>query len=212
MFNIIGFEQESKYDQLIKKCKSQGVILFGASNYGVLIKEKLKSQEIKIEAFCDNDSKKWGKKIYAFEPDCENYKKLRSFIIENNIEERVVTEEAGLYSNDGVVGFDFVSETGSYISEEGKFKIKTKSIDNYFKDIPITFIKMDIEESEKEALLGGKNVIQRDRLMLAICIYNKPQDLWEIPLIIKEILPQYKIYIRHHRADLYETVCYAVAE
>ena len=44
-----------------------------------------------------------------------------------------------------------------------------------------------------------------------ICIYHKPQDLWEIPLYIKRNWSQYDIYIRHHTDLLNETVCYAVS-
>ena len=71
-------------------------------------------------------------------------------------------------------------------------------------------IKMDIEGSELEALKGSKKVIQRDKPRLAICIYHKPEDMTEIPLYIKELVPEYKLYIRHHSNAGTETVLYAV--
>ena len=74
----------------------------------------------------------------------------------------------------------------------------------------VTFIKMDIEGAELKALKGAKNIILRDKPKLAISIYHKPEDIVEIPLFIKELVPEYKLYIRHYSNDSIETVLYAV--
>jgi len=50
----------------------------------------------------------------------------------------------------------------------------------------------------------------KNKLKLAICIYHDFRHLWEIPLYIKELVPEYKIYLRHHTDLAYETVCYAM--
>ena len=55
-------------------------------------------------------------------------------------------------------------------------------------------------------------MIRRDKPRMAICIYHKPEDLYEIPLLIKALVPEYKLYIRHHGVFQYETVLYAVCE
>ena len=69
---------------------------------------------------------------------------------------------------------------------------------------------MDIEGMEIPALKGGKKLIERCYPTLAICMYHKETDYWEIPMLIKENWPDYKIYIRHHTDLMNETVCYAV--
>ena len=74
----------------------------------------------------------------------------------------------------------------------------------------VTFIKMDIEGSELEALKGAQQTIQRDRPKLAICIYHKPEDMTDIPLYIKSLVPEYRLYVRHHSNRCSETVLYAV--
>ena len=65
-------------------------------------------------------------------------------------------------------------------------------------------------QTELNALEGAKDTIKKYRPKLAICLYHKPQDLWEIPLFIKSIDSNYKIFIRHHTDLLNETVCYAI--
>lgn len=72
------------------------------------------------------------------------------------------------------------------------------------------FIKMDVEGAEIESLKGARQTILRDKPKLAICIYHKPQDLIELPRYIKTIVPEYKLYIRHHSNGPGENVLYAV--
>ncbi len=59
----------------------------------------------------------------------------------------------------------------------------------------VDFIKMDIEGSELAALNGAQNMIKQYRPKLSICIYHRPQDIYEIPEYIKRLVPEYKIWI-----------------
>ena len=82
-------------------------------------------------------------------------------------------------------------------------------------DEKITFIKMDVEGAEMDALMGTKRTIQRHRPKLAISLYHKISDIWEIPALIHHYVPTYKLYIRHHAlwttpACMSEVVLYAV--
>lgn len=45
--------------------------------------------------------------------------------------------------------------------------------------------------------------------LTTICIYHKPEDLFEIPFWIKETVPEYKLYMRHHSDFIADTVIYA---
>lgn len=60
------------------------------------------------------------------------------------------------------------------------------------------------------ALKGARRVIQENNPILAICIYHKLEDYYTIPLIIKEINPEYELFIRHYTDMDWETVCYAI--
>jgi len=69
---------------------------------------------------------------------------------------------------------------------------------------------MDIEGAETEALKGCRRIIEKYKPKLAICIYHKPEDLFAIPLLIKELHKDYRLFIRKYTTTKYETVCYAV--
>ena len=71
---------------------------------------------------------------------------------------------------------------------------------------------MDIEGSELAALKGAKRIIKQYKPKLAICVYHKCEDIFKIPLYLHELVPEYKIMIRQHRYDLYDTVLYAYVE
>ncbi len=73
-----------------------------------------------------------------------------------------------------------------------------------------TFIKMDIEGGEKEALAGAKQLIKKYRPKLAISIYHKPEDILEVPEIILSYHPGYQLYMRHYSLAAFDTVLYAV--
>lgn len=77
---------------------------------------------------------------------------------------------------------------------------------------PPTFIKMDIEGAELDALAGARRVIQKHRPILSICVYHKQDDLWRIPLFIHSLAEDYKLYLRPHDVDGWQLVCYAVPE
>ena len=145
-------------------------------------------------------------KIYSFEANQEYCKGMKYCFKNENVEvinKGIFNKKANLFWHENGHG-SFLSE--SLVSD---INIKVDSIDNLIKD-NVTYIKMDIEGSEVQALVGAERLIKKDNPKLAICIYHKENDLWEIPLLIKKLNPQYKIYIRQHYDIMdEETVCYA---
>lgn len=108
--------------------------------------------------------------------------------------------------------FDAAGTASSKIlSEPTNIAVDVAAIDDIVDpEDKITFIKMDVEGAELESLKGAKRTIQRDYPKLAICIYHKPEDMVTIPTYIKKLVPEYKLYIRHHTYHTEETVLYAI--
>ncbi|MGN2246467.1 FkbM family methyltransferase [Frateuria sp. GZRR35] len=74
----------------------------------------------------------------------------------------------------------------------------------------VDFIKMDIEGQEREAIDGAAGIISEMRPRLAISGYHKPEDLWVLPMRIRELNPNYRIFFGHHTPVSWESVFYAV--
>ena len=87
---------------------------------------------------------------------------------------------------------------------------EVRRLDQVLEGEKVTFIKADIEGAELSALKGMENIIKSQKPVLAICIYHSLSDTLNIPVWIKNTVPEYKIYVRHHTDMLLETVCYAV--
>ena len=146
-------------------------------------------------------------KAYIWEPDAENIARItRTLQGFTNFE----VKPFAMWSKREQLHFSGTGSVISQVSKFGKVTVQADSIDNQHFDEPVTFIKMDIEGAEPEALKGAERTIRKYRPKLAICIYHQPSHLYEIPLWIKSVVPEYRLYIRHHSNGLNETVCYAV--
>ena len=144
--------------------------------------------------------------IFAFELDTLNFQELQKTIEKIKVSP-VQSFNVGAYSNEQTI-FYSNNQSQSTVGD-GKILGQVVKLDDCLKDNKITFIKMDIEGCELQALQGASHIIQTQKPQLAICVYHKIEDLWEIPLYLKQLVPEYKIYFRHHSRLEYETVCYA---
>ncbi|SMC30081.1 FkbM family methyltransferase [Polynucleobacter kasalickyi] len=146
------------------------------------------------------------KKIYLFEPDetiLERAKiRLKNF-------EGIEYVPTGAYSKDGELRFSASGRTNGFFSEVGDLIIPVQKLDSVVKEDPI-LIKMDIEGSEKDALIGATKTIQRSKPKLAIAAYHFATDLWRLVDVIREINPSYKFYFRHYSETGLESVIYAI--
>ena len=111
----------------------------------------------------------------------------------------------------GQVPFGYEKSAGR-IDEQGKIKIHCCRMDQILRGKQVDFIKMDVEGAELRALEGSKEIIKKNRPNLAVCVYHKPEDYFEIPLWIKQVYPGYKLYFRQYELSDTETICYAIGE
>jgi len=148
------------------------------------------------------------KKIYLFEisPNFEKMceKNLKSHRIKNY--EIIMM---GTWSKRDKVFFEENGgEAGGYVLE-GNGTFNVVSIDEQLAGEEATFIKMDVEGSEYQSLIGAKNTIRKYKPRLAISAYHKTADFIELPKLILEINSDYRLAFRHYSTNMWETVLYA---
>lgn len=162
-----------------------------------------------IKKFSDNTFKK----VYCLEPDSTSFIKLKQNA--KPYGDRVILLNEGAWDKTERLNFIEDADHGASKVIEGcirspKFVLVDK-IDNIVnKNDNIVHIKMDIEGAEYNAIVGASETIKRNKPILAICIYHRNEDLIEIPKLIKEIVPEYRFYLRHHNISGTETVVYAL--
>ena len=149
-----------------------------------------------------------GCRVIALEPDENIFELLQQCKLEG-----LTAIKAGAWSEDTTLNFSSDGGGGA-ISTSGTTVIEVKALDHILECRSATYIKMDIEGAELEALKGAANIIKEMKPKLAICLYHKPQDFFEIPLYIKKLNPDYKLYVHHHQykdaGRCADTVLYAV--
>jgi FkbM family methyltransferase len=147
--------------------------------------------------------------VYAFDPVADHLK-----ILEHNIKQfpnkNVKVMPFGLGNKNIIANPISLGQYAPGFSSDGQL-VPLCSIDNLVnaKEIQkIDFIKLDIEGAEMDALQGARESIERFKPKLAISLYHKPNDLFEIILHIKNNFPFYSCYLDHYTIHTEETVLY----
>lgn len=136
--------------------------------------------------------------IYAFEPDTRNFKKLSKYC------EELTDIKTFLFNNaacdyDKILQFASSGNRNSSGASSGSFQHKTvqiegKALDNVASQVD--FIKYDVEGLEYDALLGSKELIKAYQPDLLVSMYHKSEDMYELPILVNKLNPDYKLYLR----------------
>ena len=162
-------------------------------------------------------------RVHAFEPASENLERLREAVAQHPHGARVSVEPVGCWNRTGEIRLATDGAPSQFRvttaeanadgeSAPGTEAIRVVALDEFAWEQTagrVDWIKLDVEGAEREALAGAKALLTERTPKLAICIYHRPSDLWELPILLKETVPGYRLHLGHHSQNLYDTVCYA---
>jgi FkbM family methyltransferase len=149
---------------------------------------------------------------FAFEPDPGNFARL----VETSAEfARATGAQVALWPcavTDRTASRRFRSGVGEagHIAADGDESVTSVALDDVLPVVLATDLKMDIEGAELDALRGAERLIRRARPRLAICVYHRPEHLWEIPLAVRDLGVPYEYFLRSHGHAGFDAVMYAV--
>jgi FkbM family methyltransferase len=150
--------------------------------------------------------------LVCFEPDPNQFSLTTEYLSEyrEQTARHITALPCAVYSHEAIAPFTYSGTSfGSRILPSGEARIQCVSIDHVLPDFHPTFINMDIEGAEPEALRGAERTIRESRPDLAICVYHAPNHLWEIPLYLHSLGLGYRFYLRNYTSFTGETVLYA---
>jgi FkbM family methyltransferase len=141
---------------------------------------------------------------YGLEPDENNYQKLCLYRegLPTNLQSKMQIYQKAVYHHKEGERLYALHGPGSFLADIGKDWVETTTIDDVLDGGKVTYIKMNIEGSEVQALEGARHTIAREQPRLAIAGYHKTRDLWEVPLKILEIHPNYRFSLRSYMNHL----------
>ncbi len=151
-------------------------------------------------------------KIFAFEPTPSSFDAMKKIINESKTR-KILPVCAALWNKNEKVSFweSPMTSHANAISSNGELEVDAICLDDFIKAKNINkidLIKLDIEGAELKALYGSAKTIKKFKPRLQICLYHNIEDLWQIPLFIKKLVPEYEIYMGHHSCCRLDTVMY----
>ncbi len=180
------------------------------------------------------------REVIAMEPDRRNFRKLTEYaaaLREASDGLTVHPVQAGAWSHTATLTFHGSGNRNAGLTDapiEAQGNILPSTADNpYFgktAEVPVTaldivcgsvfgdstrvdFIKYDVEGAETEALLGSREIIRRDTPALLVSAYHRSTDLFRLPLLVRELNPAYKLYLRRMEGvPAWDINLYAVAK
>jgi len=148
--------------------------------------------------------------VAAFEPDMINFRKLVDASTRYTAEGiETLLYPCGIGGETGMLRFQSGQGAGSQLTESGDLHVQVMALDDVLPNFKPTLIKLDIEGAEIDALNGARRTIQQGMPDLAVCVYHTPTHLWEIPQLIRKLFPAYRLSLRAHRFNGFDTVLYA---
>jgi FkbM family methyltransferase len=152
-----------------------------------------------IGAFCGDSAVvflDYARDVYSFEPSPLNFHALERAIAQNS--GRYGTGHAvNLALSDSVRVASFINaygagaEFGSQRQCDVDVNVTTLDLFVAKHNITVGFMKVDTEGHGLPILKGSIRTLQRDRPVLALTGYHNADELFKIPLLLKEVLPGY---------------------
>ncbi|MCL2104724.1 MAG: FkbM family methyltransferase [Kiritimatiellaeota bacterium] len=149
-------------------------------------------------------------KYYAFEADPAHASELRNTIARHGLADFTEVYPCAVWHENTRLAFGGNASAAS-VSEQGSTVVDARKMDDALSGKPVTLIKMDIEGAELHALHGAENILRTQKPRLAIALYHKPEDLWQIPQYLTSLVPEYRYWARWHSYRVTEFVLYASA-
>ena len=148
-------------------------------------------------------------RVYAMEPDARNFRKLKAYA-ESETRAEIIPIHAGAWSESATLYFDAsgnrnasfeVNRSETLADRPARIvEIAARSLDDVLGGGAVDYIKYDVEGAEREALLGSRKTIESYSPTLLVSLYHRSEDIFSLPLLIREQFPQYKrLYLRRLR-------------
>ena len=184
--------------------------------YAELLRPKKYRICMDLGAYTGDSAGEWRRmmpnlqRILCMEPDASSYRRLCRYAEETD--GGVLPLRAAAWDKEEMLLFSSKGNRNSTLLSAG-FGAKTDAVPGMPPDLfvrksvgdrpgerqrqRIDFIKYDVEGAERRALLGSRQILREDAPDLLLSLYHRPEDLFDLPLLLRELLPGgYRFYLR----------------
>lgn len=139
--------------------------------------------------------------VVALEPDRRNFKKLYEWA-QGIDRPKISAYKLGAWSHKDTLFFDGSGNRNANLCAEGGKRlteVEVDALDSIALELAPDYIKYDVEGSEYEALMGSAGIISKYSPKLLVSLYHRSEDMYKLPLLVKRLDPDYKLYLRKLR-------------
>lgn len=149
--------------------------------------------------------------VIAFEPDSNSRNRMNQSLagLPESVRARIRVVAAAAAAHEGTARFH-ATGLPSAVMGAGPDQVREITLDHELSGVAPTYIKMDIEGAEPDALSGAREILHSHAPVLAIAAYHLQDHLWTLPALIHSLNPDYRIFLRPHIQLVEDLVCYAV--
>lgn len=144
--------------------------------------------------------------ITAFEPDRMNFEKLRNVVPHSLHDYRPVNKAVS--SRRETLKFVETGTMSSHVAADGGVAVETVRLDDELDKL--TFLKMDVEGFETDALKGAQRLLSSQRPRAAVCVYHYAHCALRVMEQFDAAVKDYHFRLRQHLGGYYyDLVLYA---
>jgi FkbM family methyltransferase len=148
---------------------------------------------------------------HVVEPDPQSVEALELRIQQMplDLRRRITVHRCAAGDREGTQVFSATGTAGSTISSLGNIEVATRTLDDLMAFEEATFVKVDVEGAELEALAGSRRILSDGGSTWAVMAYHRQSHLWEIPLAFGEFHNR-DLFLRRYAEDGWERCVYAL--
>jgi FkbM family methyltransferase len=148
----------------------------------------------------------------ALDADAQHCTRLKAFstLLPGGTFERIHIRRANVGRGNAAAPFWDEADESVVLGLQDQGAVTDVCLDKLLSAARPSFIKMDVGGAELDAIEGARDIIRNDCPALAISVWHAMDHLWRIPLLLRELYPDYKFYLRRYAEECWETVCYAI--
>ncbi len=150
--------------------------------------------------------------IYAVEPDRISREQLLEYVESIKLD-KIDIASKGAWNREGEMSFLSDKESSCVVEDNSLYgeKIFVTRLDDIFDySHKISLLEIQYKDGALEAIQGAEKILKEHRPKIAVMVGCGMENIYKLPILIKNINPDYKLYLRYNRGFISTLTLYGL--